>query len=153
MSNEPTKRIEEHAKTHWGVRRAVIKRNGGLACEECGRSYKKSTELFGNGNELHHITPVREFDDESKAHVPSNAVLLCPECHQRAEWGSTTTDHDITTEAERAVVELISQSEGEVQIDQVLNSIELSEGECRAVISRMISGGHIGVTADWRLTV
>jgi hypothetical protein len=65
------------------VRRAALDRDE-RTCQHCG---KHKSEI-GQEPDVHHITPVREFDDPQDAHKLSNVVSLCPSCHGLAEHGS-----------------------------------------------------------------
>lgn len=48
-------------------------------CEVCG---KRSDEKLP----VHHIIPVREFDNVSDAHFDENLIVLCRSCHGKVEW-------------------------------------------------------------------
>jgi len=57
------------------VRQAVLQRDGPTCCA-CGKPPRQDRSL-----DVHHIVPVRAFDDESEAHAEANAVALCSWCH------------------------------------------------------------------------
>ena len=65
------------------VRRAALDRDD-HTCQHCG----KDKSEIGQEPDVHHITPVREFDDPQDAHTLSNVISLCPSCHGLAEHGS-----------------------------------------------------------------
>ncbi|WP_226012482.1 HNH endonuclease [Halomicrobium salinisoli] len=71
------------------VKRQVLARDN-HQCQYCG----KEKEDIGREPDVHHITPVREFDDPQEAHTLDNLVALCPKCHSNAEWGNIP-DSDI----------------------------------------------------------
>jgi predicted HNH restriction endonuclease len=48
---------------------------------------------FGRSLEVHHLTPVREFDDPLDAHDLSNLVTLCRPCHKELENMPLDTRH------------------------------------------------------------
>lgn len=53
-------------------------------CQKCG---KTSADL-GQEPDVHHLEPVRSFDDPQESHVLENLIALCRSCHSRVEWGS-----------------------------------------------------------------
>lgn len=57
-------------------RRKILKRDD-YTCQECGQT--------NDSNHVHHIKPVREFDDPEEAHFDSNLVTLCISCHSEVE--------------------------------------------------------------------
>lgn len=68
----------------WKVRRKARERDD-HECRCCG------TTATDEGRELdvHHIRPVREFDDPQDAHTLQNVVTLCRSCHRNVEEGNT----------------------------------------------------------------
>lgn len=67
----------------WEVRRLARERDDNT-CQNCGIS---KSELEDTPH-VHHIKPIREFDDPQEAHSLDNVVTLCPSCHHRVEHGS-----------------------------------------------------------------
>jgi len=53
-------------------------------CQDCGI---KESELEV-ALDVHHITPVREFENKEKANQPKNLICLCRSCHNRIEKGN-----------------------------------------------------------------
>jgi hypothetical protein len=47
---------------------------------------------------VHHIIPVREFDDEDNAHYIENTVTVCPSCHRKIEYGKESLPDDVIDE-------------------------------------------------------
>ncbi|WP_306438828.1 HNH endonuclease [Natronococcus pandeyae] len=43
---------------------------------------------MGREPDVHHITPVREFENPQRAHTVDNLISLCRSCHRLAEIGS-----------------------------------------------------------------
>lgn len=41
--------------------------------------------------DVHHIKPVRDFDEPQEAHEMTNLITLCKRCHTSAEWGTIPT--------------------------------------------------------------
>lgn len=52
-------------------------------CQSCGAT---ASEL-GREPDIHHIVPVRTFDDPDTAHTLENLIALCPSCHTAVEHG------------------------------------------------------------------
>lgn len=52
-------------------------------CQICGRG----PEELGQNPDVHHIKPLRSFEDPQDAHYIDNLVALCRACHQRVEPG------------------------------------------------------------------
>lgn len=62
------------------VRRKALERDN-HTCQNCGIT----REEIGHEPDVHHITPVREFDDPQLAHTLDNVICLCRSCHRYAE--------------------------------------------------------------------
>lgn len=71
-----------YGSSWWQVRRAAWERDG-YECQCCGAS----TEEIGRRPDVHHIVPVRAFDNPADAHRLENVVCLCRSCHRRVEDG------------------------------------------------------------------
>lgn len=57
------------------------------SCQNCGIT---ASEL-GQEPDVHHIIPIRKFEDSARAHTLNNVVCLCRGCHRRVEVGSIPT--------------------------------------------------------------
>lgn len=64
------------------VQRAALARDD-YKCQNCGLSKAQ----IGRNPDVHHITPVREFEHPRDAHELENVICLCPSCHSKAESG------------------------------------------------------------------
>lgn len=62
----------------WKKVRKDAKDRDGFQCIRCG-----SCEML----DVHHIKPVREFEDYMDAHTLENVVTLCRSCHRKVEVG------------------------------------------------------------------
>ncbi|WP_268105321.1 HNH endonuclease [Natronomonas gomsonensis] len=62
------------------VRREALKRDD-YECQRCG----KTKEEMGRNPDVHHLIPVRSFDDPQDAHRLLNLVCLCRRCHAIVE--------------------------------------------------------------------
>jgi hypothetical protein len=66
----------------WSARKKARIRDDG-ECVLCGREKSK----HGAKCDVHHIKPVRSFDNKEDAHVLENLVTLCRSCHSAVESG------------------------------------------------------------------
>jgi hypothetical protein len=60
-----------------------------LTCQKCGN---KSGTI-----DVHHITPVREFDDPNQSHTLDNVVCLCRSCHISIDHGDAVLPKDLSS--------------------------------------------------------
>lgn len=65
------------------VRRKALQRDD-YRCQKCG---DRAHEL-GQNPDVHHIRPVRTFEDPQRAHRLDNLISLCKSCHARVEHGT-----------------------------------------------------------------
>lgn len=70
----------------WRVRREARERDS-HECRICGTTASDE----GRKLDVHHIRPVRAFDDPQNAHRLGNVVTLCRSCHRKAEAGTVPT--------------------------------------------------------------
>lgn len=66
------------------MKRLALERDN-HACQNCGRT----REELGQEPDVHHIKPVRMFDEPEDAHTLDNVICLCRRCHTRIEWERT----------------------------------------------------------------
>ena len=66
----------------WIKSREKIRERDGNICQVC-------EETSENWMPVHHIIPVREFDDPNEAHFEENMVQVCRSCHMTVESMST----------------------------------------------------------------
>jgi hypothetical protein len=71
-----------YGESWWTVRRAALHRDG-YECQRCGAGVAE----IGRNPDVHHIDPVRTFDNPEAAHQLDNVVSLCRSCHRRVEAG------------------------------------------------------------------
>lgn len=62
------------------VRQQALERDG-FSCQICG----KHQDELDRQPDVHHIQPVREFDDYNQAHTVENLISLCRSCHPKVE--------------------------------------------------------------------
>ncbi|WP_425499311.1 HNH endonuclease [Natronosalvus caseinilyticus] len=72
-----------YGRTWWKIRRRALERDD-YRCQACGRD----NEAIGRNPDVHHVIPVRTFDDPEDAYTLDNVVSLCRRCHRLAEEGS-----------------------------------------------------------------
>lgn len=93
--------------SYWDqYRRTVLNRDRGQ-CRICGATDRDVVTSL----HVHHITPLREFEDESgsfdyeKGHALDNLVTLCPSCHKRFENRFTDCDAEsFVKNAEQTII-------------------------------------------------
>jgi len=67
--------------SNWCRMRRVVRNRDCFRCRKCGMHEDEcDTELH-----VHHIVPLREFDEPEEANTPSNLVTVCPSCHGEVE--------------------------------------------------------------------
>lgn len=75
---------------NWHKKREETVERDNEQCQICG---KKNIEV-------HHIKPVREFEDKSNAHTLDNLICLCPEHHRKVEFGTISLPKDLSSSSE-----------------------------------------------------
>lgn len=62
------------------MKRQALERDN-YECQDCG----KTREEIGRNPDVHHMKPVRSFDEESDAHYLENVISVCVQCHKDRE--------------------------------------------------------------------
>lgn len=70
---------------NWDGKRQKVLERDGYECRSCGMPIDDHVEEYGCGLDIHHIVPLREFDDRHEANRVDNLVAACKECHRRFE--------------------------------------------------------------------
>lgn len=70
----------QYSNGWWSVKKKALERDK-HKCQLCG----KTKEEIGREPDVHHIKPVRSFEDQEDAHRTTNVVCLCPGCHRDVE--------------------------------------------------------------------
>lgn len=65
-------------------RRSVLQRDK-FECQKCGISEEEHEQLYEMGLDVHHIVPIREFEEKEEANRLDNLVTLCRNCHNQLE--------------------------------------------------------------------
>lgn len=81
----------------WDTQREKAVERDGYQCQECGMEREKHREKWGSDLEVHHIEPLRKFNDTKKANQLENLITVCKICHLTMEHstqnGSTISIH------------------------------------------------------------
>lgn len=67
----------------WSASRREVRERDENVCQICSID----EEDLGFKPHVHHIKPVRSFDNPNNAHTMKNMIQLCPVCHNKAEHG------------------------------------------------------------------
>jgi hypothetical protein len=65
----------------WTQAREKALNQAGRKCGDCGMSQEEHRSQWSVGLHVHHIKPVRQFEQYQKAHTLDNLVPLCIDCH------------------------------------------------------------------------
>jgi len=65
-------------------RRAALDRDD-QQCRVCGIDQRTHEDEHGMGLDVHHVTPIREFEEPTAANELGNLVTLCRACHNRID--------------------------------------------------------------------
>ncbi|MDS0281167.1 HNH endonuclease [Haloarcula onubensis] len=83
MSNElyeGTRPENAYRGKWWSIRRAARQRDD-CECQICGMD----EDDLGRKPDVHHITPLRKFENPQDAHKLDDVITLCPLCHRNVE--------------------------------------------------------------------
>lgn len=69
----------------WPTQREKALERDGYECRSCGTTQAEHKAEHGRGLDVHHIRPVRTFDDPDDAHAIQNLVTACRSCHTKYE--------------------------------------------------------------------
>lgn len=77
-------------KGSWSKNRKIALKRDNYRCQVCG----KSKAEIGRNPDVHHIIPIRTFENLEKGHRTENLICLCPECHYEVErdWSNGKTE-------------------------------------------------------------
>lgn len=56
-------------------------------CQNCGMTNEESEKKYGRGLEVHHIVPIKEFEEPEDGNYIENLISLCTDCHRKVESG------------------------------------------------------------------
>jgi hypothetical protein len=69
----------------WRYIRRDARERDGFSCQDCGLSEREHKARYGQELEVHHIKPIREFDNVEEANQLSNLITLCRAHHRKYE--------------------------------------------------------------------
>lgn len=75
----------------WGSSRKEALQRDQYRCQSCGMNDADHREEYGRQLDVHHIQPIRTFDEPSNAHTLDNLITLCRLCHSKIENESKRT--------------------------------------------------------------
>lgn len=70
----------------WRIRQQALERDD-FTCQQCG----VDADELGRNPDVHHLEPVRSFENPTDAHTIENVVTLCRPCHRRVEAGTAVS--------------------------------------------------------------
>lgn len=77
----------------WPEKREERLKKDNHRCQHCGLTREEHFEKYDVDLSVHHIVPLRTFDDGDKANRISNLVTLCMACHRKVESGNIQVDN------------------------------------------------------------
>lgn len=83
----------KYGKT-WTWNRNQVRERDGNTCQICGADEEENGRIPA----VHHIKPVREFDDPDEAHQMDNMVQLCMSCHIKMEYKTISEQKEILSQ-------------------------------------------------------
>lgn len=81
----PGPTIGNNYSSLWRRRRENALERDRYECTNCGLSEEAHIEQFDRGLHVHHIRPLRTFDDAREAHMTENLETVCLNCHNEIE--------------------------------------------------------------------
>jgi len=79
---------------NWQQKRERVLERDDYECQKCSLDNEAHRQRRGRGLHVHHIVPLRKFDDVEEANQPDNLVTLCASCHSELE-GNTLEEADL----------------------------------------------------------
>jgi hypothetical protein len=71
--------------SEWPEQRRLALERDGWECQDCGMADEEHRERYSSGLQVHHETPLREFEDSEEANRIENLITLCRSCHSDRE--------------------------------------------------------------------
>jgi len=69
----------------WQRQRTKALERDGYECRACGMDNETHNEVYGKNLHVHHVVPLRNFDDPEDANSLGNLVTTCKDCHVKYE--------------------------------------------------------------------
>lgn len=67
--------------TNWNYMRKNILKRDNYSCQLCNKTEDEHLEELGVGLSVHHINPIRNFENPNDANSNTNLITLCHSCH------------------------------------------------------------------------
>lgn len=80
--------------SNWKEQRSKAIERDRYTCQSCGGHINELRDGQTTGLEVHHIVPIREFDEPEDANFQENLITLCSSCHHKAEGSKPAVDAD-----------------------------------------------------------
>ena len=77
----------------WSRKREQRLKKDNHRCQNCGMAREKHVEEYNLDLNVHHIIPLREFENGDEANRISNLVTLCIPCHRKADNNIISLDN------------------------------------------------------------
>lgn len=72
----------------WERKRKFALQRDNHKCQVCGMSKEEHVEKYGRSLDVHHLKPIKEFDNPKDAHYLGNLITVCRKHHSVIEdWG------------------------------------------------------------------
>jgi len=84
-------RVRDYGSNWKEQRNKAIERDR-YRCQSCGDHINELRDEESSGLEVHHIVPIREFDEPEDANFQENLITLCSKCHHKVEGAQPMVD-------------------------------------------------------------
>jgi len=81
-----------HYGSNWKRMRAKAVERDRYRCQSCGDSINELRSEEMSGLHVHHIVPIRQFEEPEDANFLENLITLCPSCHSDVEGSMPQVD-------------------------------------------------------------
>lgn len=94
---------EDYYGSNWPLQRQRAILRDQYRCQVCGVSQWRYYQDYDVGLHIHHIKPIREFDEPEEANTLDNLVTLCASCHkdyegEKPNLDSSTWSNEVTAD-------------------------------------------------------
>lgn len=76
---------DSYNKGNWTTVRKKVRKSRPNKCKKCGMKEEQHYDKYDRDLDVHHIKPLKTFDDPNKANNTTNLVVVCKSCHQELE--------------------------------------------------------------------
>lgn len=83
---------EPYYGPNWHTQRRKVRERDRDRCRRCGLEETDHRSQYDETLQVHHIIPIRTFEDTTKANRLDNLVTLCQSCHNAVEPTNTTKE-------------------------------------------------------------